>query len=480
MLLVVVLCLGLQTVDARSDNVDEHSLTDKDSICSLRCRQVAYNVLTTSLGLDPQKEQNTVVGLSVHSFFNTLKNVAERQGETLSRLSLGEFLQSIQHNRSRIGILVRKDGHVYVHFGTIRQGSRNLLQLCHGRASLFLLGKDQLRRFGFIEGWICSCGTNTKPVRLNVGSSELELNKIRHNFGLLMVKEEKHATFLLRNMGKQALIIGQEKTSCGCTISQFVGRRTLLPGKSAQVVVTMRSADTGSFRHHVWLPISNSEETASRVVKLELIGNIAQPVEIVPEVLDFGIVRGNLSIIRTVRLSQTYTDVFTLGDISLEHLPLRYTVETRPTGPNGQLVTYLVKFVLEPSTLAPGKYSDSAHIEIRGVRSPGKIVIPITVDVRDAVRAIPSVLSFNVVQPGETVQRSVRFASESAEIIKVVSVTSPKDCPVRVMEQGTTSMISVSPSFAGSGVWKCTIMVRVLCSEGLQQDIPIDCVAYVR
>ena len=80
----------------------------------------------------------------------------------------------------------------------------------------------------------------------------LVIDEPTHDLGSVVQGEKAQHTFVLRNLGNEALVISKVQVACGCTAATLANS-TIPPGKTAQVKTTF---DTTAFAGFVTKNIS--------------------------------------------------------------------------------------------------------------------------------------------------------------------------------------------------------------------------------
>ena len=117
------------------------------------------------------------------------------------------------------------------------------------------------------------------------GAPRIAVETQDFNFGRIWQGEKLDHVFGIRNDGSAPLVIGQVRTSCGCTVA-LLSDRQLAPGASAQVRVTF---DSSRFYGPVVKTIYLfSNDPLRRVTQLYLRGTVRPEVRFEPPRLDLG------------------------------------------------------------------------------------------------------------------------------------------------------------------------------------------------
>ena len=91
---------------------------------------------------------------------------------------------------------------------------------------------------GLVAGAHRSAIHNLSAQTSNADLPRIELNETRRNLGSLNCGSSHRATFRVRNIGQQRLILSDSRTSCEC-VSSTDQQIIVPPGKEGQVTVEM-------------------------------------------------------------------------------------------------------------------------------------------------------------------------------------------------------------------------------------------------
>lgn len=80
-------------------------------------------------------------------------------------------------------------------------------------------------------------GTEEDIVETELKTTTLSFNKMEHDFGNVVVGEDYTFKFVVKNTGKNPLIIEDAKASCGCTVPDKPDK-PIQPGMTDDIVVT--------------------------------------------------------------------------------------------------------------------------------------------------------------------------------------------------------------------------------------------------
>ncbi|MEZ5046630.1 MAG: DUF1573 domain-containing protein [Chitinophagaceae bacterium] len=86
----------------------------------------------------------------------------------------------------------------------------------------------------------------------------MEVLQVKHDFGAMTEGDIVSHTWVVKNTGKNPLMISNIETSCGCTAPTFT-KEPILPGQEGKVTLEFNSAGKAGNVHKNALIISNAE-----------------------------------------------------------------------------------------------------------------------------------------------------------------------------------------------------------------------------
>lgn len=87
-----------------------------------------------------------------------------------------------------------------------------------------------------------------------------------YDFGAIALNKTVSHRFTLTNNGNAPLIINRVATTCGCTASEYP-HEAILPGKSADIVISYNAASTGAFSKSATVYSNAVDETVVLKIK---------------------------------------------------------------------------------------------------------------------------------------------------------------------------------------------------------------------
>lgn len=118
-----------------------------------------------------------------------------------------------------------------------------------------------------------ACTTGSEDQAKKKGQ-DIWFEEYLHDYGELLQHSEGTWSFAFKNVGKQAIVINQVRSTCGCTIPEWP-REPIEPGGSGKITVIYNTALTGTFLKSIYV----YSTAANSPVKLQIKGKVAPPKE---------------------------------------------------------------------------------------------------------------------------------------------------------------------------------------------------------
>lgn len=122
---------------------------------------------------------------------------------------------------------------------------------------------------------VFATSAQTAPVAENKSKAEITFDKETHDFGIIPQNTPATYTFILKNTGKDPLIITNAAASCGCTTPEWT-KEPIMPGKKGFVKATYNAATIGVFNKAVTV-MSNADRAQ---VTLYIKGDVKTAAEV--------------------------------------------------------------------------------------------------------------------------------------------------------------------------------------------------------
>lgn len=88
--------------------------------------------------------------------------------------------------------------------------------------------------------------------------------------GKLEINKPEMATFVVKNISKEPLIIEQANPTCGCTMGDYT-KEPIAPGKTGTITAKFNAASLGVFEKHLTVKFAGVDEIKSITIKGEVL-----------------------------------------------------------------------------------------------------------------------------------------------------------------------------------------------------------------
>jgi len=433
------------------------------------------------MGVDPEQViSSTERPLDSEHMIGTLYALCAKTGAHIAPLAVDRIADAASDLTNSAGwyasivVLEGSDGHVYMVLGKVPQGGSEALAVVHGAGPVFLLGISRLQEFGISKAWMVSTAKQ-ESIDLEVGQGKLRVNALVADCGLLIPDAERKVNFHLTNVGSESLHLGKVRSSCGCATPSVPGDGVIEVGQSVDINVSVRATEGASLRHALMTKIKEiGDEGSERILKFELMGVCAHYKQVIPTELDFGTITEGQTETRSVRISETEYDRFSVLQIQAQGLPVSTVLSSQPTS-NG-LSQYIVKCTCNARNLAVGEHT--GQLLIRTDSAAGKEVrIPLSVVVASPIRCVPAELSFGMVDRSKSATSSFELTSDRAFLVDDVIL--PPNCTLIEMKKDSDRVrVVIQVNLKGrKGLWRDKVTMKCLIN-GRVQIVALPCSAY--
>jgi hypothetical protein len=224
-----------------------------------------------------------------------------------------------------------------------------------------------------------------------IGPAKLSVNRLWRSFGATTPFTVVHSEFRLSNVSQTPLRMVSINTSCGCTTVGGVTAKSLSPGASAVIPVSVRTGSDPLIQQSVVITLTAGEATKASFIKLSLFGWQPKAIESMPRNLDFGRVYRDHPAEMTVRLTEAAADKYQIQSINVGTLPITFATERRAEG-------HLVHMHLNVLGLSTGDHSGVVHITNTSRWRPN-VELPVHFSVASEIKARPGIVEFRDLSP---------------------------------------------------------------------------------
>jgi hypothetical protein len=156
----------------------------------------------------------------------------------------------------------------------------------------------------FLAFLVCLYGS------LAFAAPDMQFTSTQFDFGEVYQGEKVLHAFEFVNAGQDPLLIDRVRSSCGCT-AVLVSEKTLAPGAKGRIQANF---DSARFRHTVSKTVYvYSNDPAKPVVQLIIKGEVLEIVTMEPELVNFGTVVSDQTLVSKVVLSNQGEKPLTFG-----------------------------------------------------------------------------------------------------------------------------------------------------------------------
>lgn len=257
-----------------------------------------------------------------------------------------------------------------------------------------------------------------EEVGLKPASSRMVFDEIEHDFGTILDIEDQEKVFRFTNAGRDPLIIGEIKSTCGCTVPD-IQKKIYRPGEAGELTVRYNPHHKRGFdSRSVTIETNDSTQPS---VRLTIKAHVKQLIVIEPTMLQFGQVdKGKSKQMEIYVGGRTEDFKVTLATTTM---PDVYTVEVGETEvreiglDKEQLRATKLILTLRPD--APvGMHTAELTIRTNDERVPVERTQALSQVLGD-LSVVPPRLSLGRVEPGQPFSREFRVQSRSGEPFKI-------------------------------------------------------------
>jgi hypothetical protein len=278
------------------------------------------------------------------------------------------------------------------------------------RATVVLAG---LAAFLLCVVFIASASEQGEQSTRQQAVPKISFQEIEHDFGKVGPDQTVKHAFTFRNAGGGLLVLGDIKTTCGCT-GTLLSQREIAPGGEGTLEVSFHSGRSGGQRRKAIFVNSNDPDKPS--VKLEIIANVIVPVEVRPRAL-YWVTERNEQSIRTIDL--LYSPDLRMNITSLEVSSPAFSASYAPASQN-DIPSYQITVKYDGS-LPIGNFQEKLNIATDNAEYPkydvilrGKVVGP--------VKVVPDSVALGVVNADQLPSRIIRVSNASKKDFAVTAV----------------------------------------------------------
>jgi hypothetical protein len=246
-------------------------------------------------------------------------------------------------------------------------------------------------------------------------AAAIVFDELEHDFGKVGADQTVKHTFKFKNTGDTTLVIGDIKTTCGCT-GTLLSQREIAPGSDGSLEVSFHSGGSGGQRRKSIFVSSNDPQKPS--VKLDIAANVVVPVEVRPRTV-YWVAEKNKKSMQAVEL--LYDPELKLRILGLELSSPAFSASYRPINKKDEL-GYTIDLSCNGS-LPIGNFQEKLVILTDNPEHP-KLEVALRGKVAGPVKVIPDAVALGVVKADQLPVRTVRVYSTSKSDFAITAVES--------------------------------------------------------
>jgi hypothetical protein len=231
-------------------------------------------------------------------------------------------------------------------------------------------------------------------------TSETNARTLTWHVGVVRPGAELRRRFVITNNSSFPWTVAGVRPSCSCTVGKF-SPESVGPSESTAAEVVFR-AGAGEGDVAQTLVVTFREPQAPEVWFV-IAGQVREQVAVVPPVLELGTVAGDARLERTAEV-RNYGD----KDVTVTRVeaPAWLRAEVKPAGGSVDGARQTWKLAVE-ADLAKYRPGNEAPVLVLHTDSPraGALRVPVYVQVKAALTAVPGFLAFDPVAPGQTARK---------------------------------------------------------------------------
>ncbi|MBI4830462.1 MAG: DUF1573 domain-containing protein [Candidatus Lindowbacteria bacterium] len=247
-------------------------------------------------------------------------------------------------------------------------------------------------------------------------SPRIVFDATEHDFGSLTAGQVVKHTFRFRNEGDATLIIGEVKSTCGCT-GTLLSKNEIPPGEYGDIEVTFTSGNSsGQKKKAIYVPSNDPQQPK---VEIYIIAKVVVPVELRPMSLYWLSEKGQPSA-RIVELLHEPDVKLSVTKLELASPAFKASVQPKKSA-DTRGYDIVIKY---DGTLPVGEHKETLTI-LTDNPNYSKLDVQIRCRVLGAVKTVPDVVALGVIKDGALPPvRTVRVYSTGQKSFEITEVKS--------------------------------------------------------
>jgi len=284
------------------------------------------------------------------------------------------------------------------------------------KAIVWSLGFIGMVAFLFVTFKLAWASSDNPPTSGETkGGPNIVFEETAYNFGKVGKEESVKHDFKFKNTGDATLVIGDIKTTCGCT-GTLLSKKELAPGEEGNVEVTFQTgASSGQKKKSIYV---NSNDVQQPSVQLDIMAEVLVPVEIKPLTL-YWVAERNKESTRTVEL--LYSPDLKLNIKGLELSSPAFTASFQPkSGAKSPGYDINIKY---DGTLPAGSFQHKLTILTDNPSYPS-LVASLRGKVVGPVKVVPDAINLGGISDEALPVRTIQVYDTDKQDFKITEVKS--------------------------------------------------------
>ncbi|MBI5118590.1 DUF1573 domain-containing protein [Candidatus Poribacteria bacterium] len=260
-----------------------------------------------------------------------------------------------------------------------------------------------------------SAPTASATAQPNGPSPRIVFSELEHDFGTLGARQTAKHTFKFRNEGNATLVVGDVKSTCGCT-GTLLSKKEIAPGENGEIEVTFNSGNSsGQKKKSIYV---SSNDLQQPKLELHIMAKVVIPVELKPLTLYWSADknqppnrRAELVLDQNVKLNVT--------KLESSSPAFKASVQPRKIDESGG---YYIDVTYD-GTLPPGEHRATLSV-LTDNPEYSKLDIALICKVTGPVRAVPEVATLGVIKDDTLPTRIIRLYSTSGKSFEITEIKS--------------------------------------------------------
>jgi hypothetical protein len=276
-----------------------------------------------------------------------------------------------------------------------------------------------------VISFLLGLGIGVYSSKIFISQSQNAIPRIRietpeYNFGRVFPETKLKHTFIIKNAGNSPLIINRIRRSCSACSEVKLREKVILPQKKTELEITLITP-----KHRTQMKdfvAIHSNDPFEPIKMVYLIAEVIPIVEIIPSVINFGIVESTeLPVTQKLIISQNSDDVTDVPKIKIIENGEKFLTNFKKL----QDKKWELSIIL-PQNFPLGPISGRIIVEFNNQKS-SPIEIPILGKVVGDIYAKPDELLFVILNPLEKKNQKIEIGSrkEGIKKLKITSIEPP-------------------------------------------------------